>query len=164
MLGIIILIVFFLAILMLGAVIIWNIVKRQYDASIAFVFGMFLLLLLVGFGTAIVSTPVIKTMGGLQENYSEGLREGYVTKLSNTGIIWKTNEGQLQIGTGQMAALQEPWHFSCPDKDVWDRLNKLLGKKVRIRYRQWLLQPYSEGDSGYEVVSVMPLDEVETTQ
>lgn len=91
--------------------------------------------------------------------YSDGTREGYITKVSEKGIYWKTIEGQIQVGTGEMAALQNPFDFSIPKhrKDLQEAITQNLGKKVRINYIQWLIMPYSIGDSGYEVVSIEPV-------
>ena len=55
---------------------------------------------------------LIPATGGMLSGYSEGIREGYITKFSEKGIIWKTYEAQIQIGTGELAALQAPFAFS----------------------------------------------------
>lgn len=92
--------------------------------------------------------------GGLLPGYSEGEREGYITKISTRGVIWKTNEIEVQVGTGEQAALQAPHHFSVVDAKVLASVKTNAGKRVKIRYTQWFFQPFSRGDSGYEITSL----------
>jgi hypothetical protein len=114
---------------------------------------------LIGLLLVLVLGMVLVPMtGGLMEGYSEGTREGYITKLSVRGVMFKTNEGQMQMGTGEMAALQQPWEFSCPDEERWKYLNSLLGKRVIVQYKEWLVQPWWRGDSGYEITHVRLAD------
>lgn len=107
-----------------------------------------LLLLLLGIFAAIPLTT------GLMPSYSEGQREGYVTKLSHKGVVFKTWEGELQVGTGNLAALQAPWSFSVPDKKVLSRVVSHDGRKVVVKYKQWLIMPYRLGSSGVELLEV----------
>lgn len=101
----------------------------------------------------LVTLPFLR-MEGLLPGYSEGVREGYVTKLSKKGVLWKTWEGQLQVGTGELAAIQEPYHFSVVGGEMADQVRSMLGKKVTIHYREWLVMPWSRGSSGNEVVKI----------
>jgi hypothetical protein len=96
---------------------------------------------------------------GIYPNYSDGERIGYVTKLSHKGAIWKTYEGQLQIGQGEQVAVQQPFEFSVSSRSVLDKLQKAMedGKKVKLKYREWLIMPYRLGSSGYEIVEVSEL-------
>jgi hypothetical protein len=107
----------------------------------------------------VFSYPVIGTTGGLGRDYSVGVRDGYLTKVSQKGVIWKTNEAQLQVGTGNMAALQEPFEFSVPDAAIATEAGLSIGKKVRVHYTQWIIQPFARGESGYECVRIELLDE-----
>jgi hypothetical protein len=94
---------------------------------------------------------------GLMPGYSTGEREGYLTKVSVKGFFFKTNEAQIQVGTGNMAALQEPFAFSIPDEKLAIEANNLLGKRVRIRYSQWFVMPMTMGETPYECVEIEPL-------
>ena len=118
-----------------------------------------MVLLITGIVGAAIWYPVIGACGGFCEGYSTGSREGYLTKTSYTGWVWKTNEAQIQVGTGEMAALQEPFCFSIPDEDLMNELSKHIGKKVRISYTQWIFQPFSRGGSGYELLEFEILEE-----
>lgn len=93
---------------------------------------------------------------GLYSGYSTGVRHGYITKLSRKGVIFRTYEGEMQIGTGQQAALQEPFAFSVKSEKVSEKIAKLVGsgQRVQLQYRQWLVMPWTVGESGYEIVDV----------
>lgn len=99
---------------------------------------------------------LIPATGGLLRGYSEGVREGYVTKISEKGIIWKTYEAQIQVGTGEMTALQSPFEFSVPkgNKALYQDIQKNLGKKVVIEYVGWLIAPYWIGSSNIELTNI----------
>lgn len=108
---------------------------------------------------AVVCYLAIPLGGGLIRGYSDGVREGYITKVSDKGVVWKTWEGQIQMGTGEMAALQQPFDFSISKnkRDLHEAAMANLGKRVRITYVEWWVMPYSVGSSGYEVVSIEPV-------
>jgi hypothetical protein len=98
---------------------------------------------------------LIASTGGLYDGYSEGYREGFVTKISHKGLIWKTWEGQMQVGVGELAALQEPFKFSMRDTEVIKLVQSLAGdQRVKLHYTEWLIMPFKIGDSGYEIVKV----------
>lgn len=120
-----------------------------------------------GLGVAVIVTvlvsvifvPLAGVTGGFFENYSTGTREGFITKVSVKGFFWKTNEAQIQVGTGQMAALQEPFSFSISDPDMALLVESYLGERVRIKYKQWLIQPYKYGGTSYDCVSIIPIND-----
>jgi hypothetical protein len=120
------------------------------------IIGSIILYLLGGIVAFCICISFIPMTGGLYRGYSEGNREGYVTKISERGIIWKTWEAQIQVGTGEMAALQSPYEFSIPKdkKELYLTIRDSLGKKVNIEYTQWLLMPYWVGSSGVELTSI----------
>lgn len=93
---------------------------------------------------------------GLYPGYSTGVRHGYITKISRKGVIFKTYEGEMQIGTGQQAALQEPFEFSVKSENVRQKIATLVGsgQRVQVQYRQWLVMPWTVGETGYEIVDV----------
>lgn len=117
-----------------------------------------------GFGASFLGVCLIVPLvlwlicatGGLMPGYGEGVRYGYVTKMSHRGLYWKTHEGQMQIGTGEMAALQSPFCFCVPDEEVREQIMPLMGtrQKVGLRYRQWFIIPFRLGSSGYEIIGV----------
>lgn len=102
---------------------------------------------------------IVPMTTGCIENYSTGEREGYVTTLLvEKGVYWKTNEAQIQVGTGDMAALQEPFDFSIDDDKLLEEIKQSMGKKVRIEYIQWLVLPYKKGESDYLLTAVTILN------
>lgn len=106
---------------------------------------------------AAIGYPLLRFTTGFYPDYATGQREGYVTKMSEKGIFFKTNEGQLQVGTGQMAALQEPWSFSIPDALV-PQIQAALGKRVNIEYTQFLMMPWRYGETDYLVTKVTAIE------
>lgn len=98
---------------------------------------------------------------GVVPGYSDGDRVGYVTKMSHKGYVWKTWEGQIQVGQGSQVATQDPFEFSVVEERIKSELETALtsGKKVKIHYRQWLVMPYKKGSSSYEITSVEILNE-----
>lgn len=105
----------------------------------------------------ILGYPVLGLTTGLLEGYSEGSREGYVTKISQKGIIFKTWEGQIQVGSGQQAALQTPFSFSMSE-EMSQELQDHLGSRVRIEYTQYLIQPFRYGETSYQVTGIKKLN------
>lgn len=98
---------------------------------------------------------LIPATGGMLSGYSEGVREGYITKFSEKGFIWKTYEAQIQVGTGELAALQAPFDFSIARYNpLYLKVQENLGKKVRIKYNEWFIMPYKIGSSGYELTDI----------
>ncbi len=102
----------------------------------------------------VLAFPVLGFTTGLGQNYSEGQRQGYITKLSHKGLVLKTWEAQMQIGTGSMAALQEPFSFSIPSGHDAQPVGELIGEKVMIHYKQWIIQPYRNGETQYQMISI----------
>ena len=105
--------------------------------------------------------PLIAMMGGLMEGYSTGERAGYITKISQKGIIWKTNEGEMQIGQGKLSALQEPFRFSVSDDAVLAKVvaAQRSGELVILKYNEWIVMPFYVGESVYLITDVVALRE-----
>ena len=99
---------------------------------------------------------LVSATGGLMPNYGEGVKYGYLTKMSHHGLCWKTYEGRMQVGTGEMAALQQPFSFCVPDKDVRDQIAPLIGtgQRVGLKYRHWFWIPFRRGSSNCEIIGV----------
>ncbi|MDP1719043.1 MAG: hypothetical protein Q8L24_01305 [bacterium] len=128
--------------------------------------GAALVVAVVGSLIALLAVPlagawIAALTTGAVPGYSDGDRVGYVTKVSNKGLIWKTWEGQMQVGQGAQVATQQLFEFSVVDDKVRANLEAALssGKKVKIHYSQWLTLPYRMGDSNYVVTSVEVLNE-----
>lgn len=139
----------FYALLALGSVLayafLWwsSKIERSEKISCSFYFAM-----VIG-SAGYFGTFLVKATTGLLPDYSEGMRTGYLTKISKKGVFWKTWEVEMQVGAGEQAALQQPWHFSVADEKLAQTLRTSLGRKATVEYREWLLMPYSIGESGY---------------
>lgn len=91
--------------------------------------------------------------------YSEGSRTGYLVKFSKRGYIFKTYEGELNLG-GMNAAnnsvVNNIWDFSVPTNETAtiDSLRKYEGHVVKAYYKQPLKKFFWQGDTEYFVEKV----------
>lgn len=134
--------------------------KDRFRPSEYFLIGALFSLSGILLLSVITFYPVVAATTGLLPNYSKGERIGFITKISYEGVIWKTNELQMQVGTGNMAALQEPHPFSC-SAEVATQIKEHIGQKVKIHYTEWSIMPFRKGESGYWVDRIEWLEEVE---
>ena len=97
-------------------------------------------------------------------DYSDGYRVGNVIKLSHKGMLFKTYEGQIDMGflgpddeenTGTGAVATRLWDFSVHSGDVEARkqIDEAIanGYKVKIYYKEKLWQFSFWGDTKYFV-------------
>jgi hypothetical protein len=90
-------------------------------------------------------------------SYSEGERVGVLQKFSRKGWICKTYEGELALYVVGGVAPQI-WNFTVRDAAVADRLNAVIGERVRLHYAEHRGLPTScFGDTAYFVDSVAPV-------
>jgi len=101
-------------------------------------------------------------------NYSEGTRSGVMQKLSRKGVIFKTHEGQLNLGgfnTEELGGGVAPtiWSFSVRSKnqDVLKELEQasLEGNRVKLYYDEKFVQLFWLGETKYFVYKVVPFEE-----
>ena len=71
--------------------------------------------------------------------YSDGTRAGNLIKISKKGMVFKTYEGQLNLGGFQ----QDPdgvsgniWNFSVPRNEVYQQMQNYEGKQVKLYYKE----------------------------
>ncbi len=90
--------------------------------------------------------------------YSDGTRAGDLIKISKKGYILKTYEGQLKLGgidlTNQDEGLSDTWSFSVKDKAMYDKLEKLQGQEVVLRYKQINYAMPWQGDTEYYIYEI----------
>ena len=118
---------------------------------------------LIGFAVVVVLilTAVIPICGGLMPEYSVGTRTGQVTKLSNKGMIIKSQEGEMLLGGMTRNSEGNPvaniWHFSVQDPSLVRQLESIIEKgqstTMTLTYRQYLIKPISI-DTQYVVTSI----------
>ena len=112
-----------------------------------------------------MSSPVIKVVAVIAlvvlgvftffyfANYSTGTRAGVVMKVSKKGVLIKTSEGMLDIGT-----INDPWEFSVESgaADVLQQLEdaQSSGERVRLHYKEKFATFFWLGDTPYFVTQV----------
>lgn len=95
--------------------------------------------------------------------YSEGTRAGQLIKITKKGIVFKTNEGELnmgglRVGTANDGLEGNLWQFSVLDEDVLNQLEEAEGRRVKLGYKERFRSMPWQGDTNYFVVSVEILD------
>ena len=103
------------------------------------------------------------TTSACGRGYSEGQRAGVVTKFSYKGVLWKSWEGEMNLGgmreetdsKGGTSMSPNVWAFHVDSMDVVDQVKAALdsGATVKMRYVQWWISPMSQ-ESDYDVVEV----------
>lgn len=77
----------------------------------------------------------IYTWAVMNWSYSSGDRAGYVQKFSKKGWLCKTWEGELAM-VNMPGSMSEKFYFTVHDAAVADKINRSLGKRVRLTYDQ----------------------------
>jgi hypothetical protein len=90
--------------------------------------------------------------------YSEGTRSGILTKVSRKGFVFKTFEGELNIGginQGDGTIMPNTvFKFSVYDSKTYHKLDSLQGKKLVVSYKQVIKNFFWQGESDYFVHDV----------
>lgn len=89
---------------------------------------------------------------------SEGTRTGLLFKISRTGYVFKTYEGQLHLGGSAMMSKQSVWDFSIKDKAVYEALQRYEGRQVKLFYKELVDAFMWQGNTNYIVYKVEPAD------
>lgn len=102
--------------------------------------------------------------------YSDGIRVGTVQKFSRKGFIFKTYEGQLNMGVvnlsqpnnqGDSRQVGNAWDFSVGpfDKETAVAIDEAMAneKRVKLYYKQMLYQFDWRGETDYFVYKVEPV-------
>jgi hypothetical protein len=96
-------------------------------------------------------------------DYSDGYRAGTVIKLSRKGLVFKTFEGELNLGMGihdggSSVAISNVWDFSVSASDTACLAGldsaMLSGKRAKLHYREKFLAVPWRGDTKYQVYKV----------
>lgn len=94
--------------------------------------------------------------------YSEGTRSGILTKVSKKGYVFKTFEGELNIGginQGDGTIMPNTvFKFSVYDEKTYHALDSLQGRKVVVGYRQVIKNFFWQGESDYFVHNVRAMN------
>ncbi len=94
------------------------------------------------FGAFLMLTLLLGAIsyGVLQYTFSRGMRSGKLVKVSKKGVIFKTYEGTLDLGSGDMLT----WQFSVHDDKLGEQLVAQTGKMVSLEYRELLFKLFYE--------------------
>ncbi len=95
-------------------------------------------------------------------SYSDGNRAGTVIKLSHKGLLFKTYEGELNLGLvlGDQsgASVSNVWEFSVPasNREALDKLDTAMarGRRAKLHYREMFAKIPWRGDTKYMVYKV----------
>lgn len=92
--------------------------------------------------------------------FSSGERAGTISKLSERGYIFKTNEGVLNEGgySGETGTLTPRyWDFSAKEDSVVVKLKKALatGERVSLVYEEKFLKFPWNGETKYFIIDVL---------
>jgi hypothetical protein len=94
--------------------------------------------------------------------YSKGNRAGLLYKFSNKGYLFKTYEGELNLGGVNPlpgnTIVNNFWQFSVKDDGVASQLMELEGKVVRLHYIEYLGNLPWRGDTKYIVDEIKVVD------
>lgn len=89
-------------------------------------------------------------------HYSEGTRAGLPVKLSRKGVVFKTWEGQLNVGgitNTPDGAMTNVWDFSVNNSadSVITKINEAIdgGNRVKIFYKEKYAKFFWQGDTKY---------------
>ena len=109
----------------------------------------------------IIVLGAVLAWGLTQFAYSEGERAGVVSKFSRKGYVFKTYEGELNVGAqGQVSNMnQNIWAFTLQNSNDTAIVNNLedamlYGKRVRLHYEQRIIKFFWMGDSEFFVTRV----------
>ena len=92
--------------------------------------------------------------------YSEGNRAGKLIKFSKQGFLFKTYEGEMNLGgvtnaTNNSMMMNYMWDFSVTNQAVADTLLMLEGKDISVHYKEKLAKLPWRGDTKYIVDKVV---------
>jgi hypothetical protein len=86
--------------------------------------------------------------------FSEGTRTGTLVKISKKGYVFKTFEGQIQLGGVEIVNKQSMFEFSVDNEETYNKAQLLEGKNVRVHYNELNDAFFWQGDTDYIVYDV----------
>jgi hypothetical protein len=114
----------------------------------------------VGFGVLLL---LLISLWVCSWTYSEGTRAGQLIKISKKGVIFKTHEGELNLGGLRIGDQQDAlegniWSFSVIKEEVLEEVKKYEGKRVKLAYKQRFKSLPWQAKTDYIVVGVEAID------
>lgn len=92
--------------------------------------------------------------------YSDGERTGFFIKLSRKGNIFKTYEGEMNIGSSTQISTTgaQSFVFSVANAQLADSLMKIQGKNLSLQYKEYRGTLPWRGDSRYIVTGISKIN------
>ncbi|MBP6410466.1 MAG: hypothetical protein KA313_05155 [Pseudarcicella sp.] len=112
------------------------------------------------FFLVLISLGLVLTFLLTKFNYSEGDRAGTVSKFSTKGYVFKTHEGDLNVGAmGEVGNVSTNiWSFTVEDgnKEIIKKIGDAMvsGKRVKLHYKQRYLKFFWMGETEYFISSI----------
>ncbi len=112
---------------------------------------------------------VLAVAGGYlayEANFSDGFRSGVIQKISHKGVVFKTYEGQMDIGglratnNGQMSSVFD-FSVESDQKQILKMLEDVsaTGERVKVKYEEKYFTFPWRGNTKYFIVQVERLDD-----
>jgi len=112
-------------------------------------------------GAGIAALLVLGLVFLLYADYSSGVRAGVPVKFSKKGVVFKTYEGELNVGgltNSPDGAIPTTWSFSVrrSDDKVHQDMERAMTehKRVKLHYSEKYVQLFWRGDTKYFVREV----------
>lgn len=99
-------------------------------------------------------------------SYSNGYRAGRIIKVTTKGFIFKTHEGQLDIGGLDNSSVDGTattlWNFSIKNEQVLKDLEAAVDNQyaVKLHYKEKFYKLFFLGDTKYFVDSVIVVKQI----
>lgn len=127
--------------------------------------------LLFGIPAFILCTTVLvfglfpwKITGGVRENYRTGEVKAYIADVwVHNGVFFTTYEAWVYMAVDdnsdqRVSTDDTRFRFSTNDKDLYDQMMTHRNKLVNIKYSNWFLAPYGEGNSSNIIKEITPVE------
>lgn len=139
----------------------WSSNQRKFDwFSALFKTFVFIFICAVLFG---ILSVFCGRLLGIRWHYGDGDRIGTVYKLSKKGMLFKTHEGELNVGgvASDSSGIVVPnvWAFSIRPQEAAEIVPKIeramsSGHRVRLSYSEYAVSPISWGSTQYYITAV----------
>ena len=117
-------------------------------------------------GAVLVGLALTAVLFAMYANYSSGLRAGVPVKFSRKGVIFKTYEGELNVGgltNSADGAIPTTWNFTVrrSNEKVQRDMERAMteGRRVKLHYDEKYVQLFWRGDTPYFVREVELLND-----
>lgn len=84
--------------------------------------------------------------GILKYPKSDGYRSGKLVRITKKGVVFKTYEGTIDLGSGDRLT----WNFSVHDEAIGEQLSAQAGKNVKLKYQELFFKLFYETNNVVE--------------